>query len=232
MENLRINELVIAIAAPSYEPSLLHPNALKYNGTVPEDWTLADQPVISQQGSRMTFSNGLQIVAQPGRCLVLEPWNEKTKAELESPGLAQRYVSTLANLNYQAVGVNLRAYLPFEGDTTGPQDYICKQLLAGGEWQRCEAVEAQQELKFTYGFERCVLTLNINSATYQEPDQPTMPILLFSANFEYRIGEDASVDRATQVQRIIGDWQADLKQFKDVLARFPMPQSVEAMAAA
>ena len=221
MENLKFNELVIAIAAQNYEPSLLHPNALKYSGVVPEDWELARQPVIHQQGSQVTFFNGIQIIAQPNRCLFMEPWAEKTEQELEAPSIARRYVSTLPNLDYRAVGINFRAYVPFEGNEAGPQDYISQQLLAAGDWQRCNAKSSQQELNLVYEFEQYRLNLTINSATFNDAEKGQIPILLFSGNFEYSINPDSSVEAVAQIQTIVEDWTKNLNDFQDTLSRFP-----------
>lgn len=221
MNHLKLNELVIAIAASNYEPSLLHPNALKYSGVIPHEWELAQQPVISQQGSQVTFKNGLQIVAQPGRCLFMESWGDQSEAELEAPPVARRYISTLPNLNYQAVGINLRGYIPFEGDAAGPQTYIEQHLLQAGDWQSCGANAVHSEINLVYVLEDRRLNLTINSATIQRPEQEPLPILLFSGNFEYRLDAQPAVERSTQIQTIVESWPQDLSKFREVVAQFP-----------
>lgn len=230
MQNLEFNEVVFAIAASNYEPSLLHPNALKYSGVIAQDWELAQQPVISQQGSQVAFKNGIRLVAQPGRCLFMEPWTEQTEAELETPGVATRYISTLPNLEYQAVGINLRGYIPFEGDESGPQNYIEQHLLQAGEWQKGGASQSHSEINLVYVFEDHRLNLSINSATLQK-DGATLPILLLSGNFEYRLDAASTEERADRVKTIVLDWTKDLQSFRDVIAKFPVAQPAQVAVA-
>jgi hypothetical protein len=203
------------------ELSLLNPGFLKHSGIVPEDWQLAGQPVVTNRGSQIVFSNGVYVGAQPNRLMFVEALNNKEdKSSSEAPGLARRYTEILRNLEYQAVGINFRGYVTCTNVTVENNNYLIENLIQPGEWLNCgtEPVKAGLNLMFTYDDKR--LNLSINEAGLKLPESEQVPIILFSGNFERDLTAETARERLELLESTIDGWQQDLGIYTDVVNKF------------
>ena len=114
-----IQDLSIVLTAPNHNPTLLNPDFLTGTGIIPTDWELARPPVISTQGSQIAFKNGVTFLAQPGAITFSQSFAEATPETLDIPTIARKYATTLANLDYQAVSINPKQFVPFEHHPDG-----------------------------------------------------------------------------------------------------------------
>lgn len=228
MNDLKIAELVVAVAASNFEPSLLQLNTLKYSGTVPQEWERLRQPVTNPNASQVIFKNGIQILAQPGRCLFVEPLGQQNTPELTVLDIAKRYISTLPNLAYEAVGINVRGYIPFDKDDYSPDFYIKQHLLKSGDWWDDNASAVHSEIKLAYVYEDHRLTLTINSGSVQNPDESPLSVLLFGGTFEYSLEHEQTEEKSIRLQKILADGDKDLQAFRDVISKFPELRPAEA----
>lgn len=130
-DSLQIQELAITIAAKNHNPAVLTADFLKHSGIVPEDWELAQQPVTSSRASQVIFQNGVNIIAQPNQIVFSEPIATKDVQEVKAQQVASKYLQTLPNGDYQAVGINFRDYVTFPGLQL--EDEANNYILGGGE---------------------------------------------------------------------------------------------------
>ena len=59
------------------------------------------------------------------------------------------------------------------------------------------------------------MTLNINEARIQPPNQEAIPALLFAGNFGYQVAEEEP--RLSQLEQHLEQWQSDWQSFKDIV---------------
>ncbi|WP_299493043.1 hypothetical protein [Acaryochloris sp. IP29b_bin.137] len=220
-KTIDIQELAFVVAAKNYEPSLLNPGFLKYSGIIPSDWELSRQPVFNDRVAQIVFNNGVNIVGEPNRFMLIEAMGTKSEETLDSPQVSQRYIQTLSNLDYQGVGINFRGYIPFAANSSDAHEYLFKHLFSEGSWQTCGTAPVQAGLNLVYTFENSQLNLSVNEAKLQLPEQEQVPVILFSGNFDYALSDIAESDRLGRLQEIIGNWQTDLNSFKQVVNQFP-----------
>ena len=218
---LKIHELTIAVAINNYDLTLCLPRFLQSSGIVPKEWTLGSEPVANNQLIQTVYSNGVNIIGQPTRCLFAENLEEKEPTSSEAPKIVSNYISALPNLEYQAVGINLRGYISLgKGGEATSKEFFDK-LLVSGSWQNKGTKPMEAELKLNYIFDDKVLTLNVNSGMLNKPEKEPIPIILFSGNFAYSMVQDALDSRAERVKIIASNYQEDIRLFQDVISGFP-----------
>lgn len=210
-----INELTFALVIHNYDLSLSNARFIQSSGIIPNNWNLARQPVANNQVTQTVYSNGINIIGQPHRCLVAEIFEDKSIEECESPEVVENYINKLSHLDYQAVGLNFRAYLEVE-----PQDFL-KNMVNAGDWQQHGIERVQTELKFVYQFERSRFTLTVDEGKLRQPDSEALPIVVFSGNFAYKFGDEELDNRAEAIKEIVANWRDDLETFQNIINDFP-----------
>ncbi|ERN42466.1 hypothetical protein KR51_00007760 [Rubidibacter lacunae KORDI 51-2] len=212
-----VSELAIAIAAQSLTPSLIAPEFLTSSGVVPGDWEFAKPPQFNQTQGRLTYKNGLGVVAQPRLVTFAEALSDRRA--LVAPDTARRFAERLPNADYQGVSIAPKTLVPFPDAADGPRNFIVGQLLAAGPWQQIGTKPPQAAVSLVYQFERCQLSLTITEVRLRPQNQTAgVPALLFSGSFNYAIVPDSPPgERLAQLQSAIGNWQDDLVAFADLV---------------
>ena len=211
-----IQEITITVAAKNLTPTMLSEDFLKFSGIIPSDWELAKEPTMNPNYAQLTFQNGLTMVAQPGLLTFTEPIRAAIQ-ELQAPQVARQYVLKLPHAQYQALNLTPKILVPLSGDPEAARDYIAQTLLAPGPWQEVERVPVRAGISLMYPLERCQLTININEARIQPPNQEAIPALLFAGNFGYQVAEEDPHERLSQLEQHLEQWQTDWQSFKDIV---------------
>jgi hypothetical protein len=221
MKKINLQELAFVIAVREIDATLITPEFLKYSQIVPSTWEVAGQSERSFQGSRVTFQNGVTVIAQPQRISFAELAVDRSPAELENPKLAAKLVDVLPNLSFVGVGVNLRGYIDFGTDRRQVRDFMFQNLLSPGAWQQLGDAPVQANVNLSYVFNDRRLNLNISEATLQTAENPNHSIVLFAGNFDYDlINKIPSVDHPQHLKKIILNWEKDLVLYREVIDRF------------
>lgn len=215
-QSLDIQEFAIAVAAKRHNPTILTPDFLKYSGIVPGDWELAQQPILTNSGAQVVFQNGVRIIAQVNQILFAEAANTKSIDDLQVSEVAKKYVEKLPNVEYQAISINPRGIVTFhqEGE---PHRFIFERLLAPGSWCEYGKAPVNAAIQFGYSLERSQLSIAINEAKLNLPENLSVPVLLFSAGFNYSITQENKGEQLQQIQECLSDWQNVIKTFKEIV---------------
>lgn len=217
-KSLEIQELVIVIAASNYDPTLLKPSLLKFSGIVPSEWELAQQPVITERASQVIFKNGVSVASQPGRLMFIESLNGDSETEIEAAHTASRYIKSLPNLEYRAVGINFRGYLSFPKEDAAAHKYILETFMTSGSWQTLGTEPVRAEINLTFTLEDKRLLLNINEAELQLPENKKVPVALFTGNFEYDLSKEENPQQ--KLEEVLQNWNEDKQKYIEVVNKF------------
>ncbi|MEA5619945.1 hypothetical protein VB711_19150 [Cronbergia sp. UHCC 0137] len=216
--NLVFQDLSIIIATRNHNPRILTYDFLKCSDIIPMDWELAQEPIVSEQGSQVIFSNALSLVAQPERLFFVEVFKDKGITDLQVPAIAHKYVKALPNVEYQAVGINLRAYVsPTQADGEAEVQNYMQNLLAPGAWQTVGDAPVQPSIKLTFTLKHCQFNLSINEGVFHQQDQETSPIILFSGNFSYNIEGNNKDERFKSLHQSLDNWKTDLETYQEII---------------
>jgi hypothetical protein len=216
-QSLITQEFGIIIAAKNHNPTLLNPDFLKYSGIVPTEWELARQPVFTQSVSQVAFTNGVMIVAEPTRVIFIEAIEGKAAAEIVVADIAKKYVQTLPNVEYEAVGLNPRSYMTFDQQQDAARQYLAETLLSPGPWQEVGTAPVRATLNLIYTLERCPFYLTVSEAALRNPDETSTPIVLFNGSFSYEIKSETAQERLIELRQIINNWQADMSSYQEII---------------
>jgi hypothetical protein len=216
-QKLNIQELAIAIVAEQHSPTLLTPDFLKYSGVVPADWQLARPPVATSTAAQVIFQNGVNIVAQGNRITFAELIGGKEPTEVAVAEVARRYGAALPQVTYQAVGINLRGVVPFDGVNQTARQYLFGTLLSPGPWQEFGQEPVQAALRFVYGLEQGRLDLEVLEAKLQRSDQSAIPALLFSGSFSHEVAPANGGNPLAAMEQVIANWPKDLAVFTELV---------------
>lgn len=230
-QQLVLQDLVIVIAAKNHKTSLLNADFLKCSGIVPSDWELARQPVNASNVAQVMFSNGIAITAEPQRIILAQPIKDIDGESILIPEIARKYARALPNMEFEAVGINPRGYIPLP---TGEQDtarqYITQNLLSPGAWQSEGEEPMRASLNLVYKLQRSPLYLSITEAALRSDDETINPIVIFNGSFSYELSSEDNAEKLQQLDSVINNWQADLDAYKNIvnnklLAQFPQQVS-------
>jgi hypothetical protein len=227
---LDLQELAIVIAVQQLDPTLLSSEFLRYSNIVPPDWQLAQRPIRSPQMAQVSFQNGVSLIIQPDRLTLVEPLLGKSADAVQVAAMAQRCLNVLPNLDYQGLGINTRTLRVMPGPVEQVSSYLSQHLLSGGEWMHQGTVPVRMGLNLSYTFEQSRLTLSVYEAIGQLPEEQPVAVVVFSGNFDYELGSDAS--KLERLEHLISAWPTDLEQFCELVNRFPQSAALSLVTVA
>lgn len=225
-KKIQIQELAIAIAAKNFNPTILNPDFLKYGDLIPEDWELARSPVFTKTTVQLIFKNGVGIIAQPNRMVFVEALNTKNLDEIEVPAITRKCIEKLPKLDYKAVGINPRGYVSYDSNDEA-YSYFHQTLLNSGEWQNVGNARMSASLQLAYSLDRCQLNLAVNQGMLNLPEDKSMPVILFSGNFNYEIAGNTQSERLQDLNQVVENWQSNLDTFREVVDNKFLQQEAE-----
>ncbi|QSV68403.1 MAG: hypothetical protein HEQ12_16805 [Aphanizomenon flos-aquae DEX188] len=222
--SLQLSEIAIALVAKDLNPAVLNPDFLKYTGIIPTDWELANQPIYNNNLVQLVYKNGVGIIVQPNRLNVLEMIGGKAPAEIQLATVALQLIEKLSQIEYQAVGINPKAFVNFPS-VEDAYNYICGKLLAPGSWQEFGGSKVNAALQLSYPLKRGTLNLAINQVNVQVGEQEITPAILFSGNLNYPLSGNTNTEKIQDLRQVIGNWQNDVKTFQDLLGEKFLPSA-------
>jgi hypothetical protein len=215
--SLILQELGIVVAMQQPNPNLVTAEFLKLSGIIPPDWQLAREPINNERISRLLFTNGVSITAEPNRIMFGETIGDKDLNTLTVASVAQHYLNIFKLAQYQAVGINIRSYSPQPNPHAATQ-YINHQLLADGSWQNYGTAPIQAALNIVYTLPGRQLNLEIAAAGIQLSEREIAPIILFTGDFEYNLTQPESGHDLAAVSQILANWQTDLSAYYELIS--------------
>ncbi|MFN8952251.1 MAG: hypothetical protein ACK5WC_14085 [Aphanizomenon sp.] len=224
--SLQLSEIAIALVAKDLNPAVLNPDFLKYTGIIPTDWELANQPIYNNNLVQLVYKNGVGIIVQPNRLNVLEMIGGKAPAEIQLATVALQLIEKLSQIEYQAVGINPKAFVNFPS-VEDAYNYICGKLLAPGSWQEFGGSKVNAALQLSYPLKRGTLNLAINQVNVQVGEQEITPAILFSGNLNYPLSGNTNTEKIQDLRQVIGNWQNDVKTFQDLLGEKFLPSATQ-----
>lgn len=214
-----IQELAIAVTAKNLNPTILSLDFLKSSGIVPSDWQLSKQPVLNPAQSRLSFQNGLNIVAQPRNITFVEALRtDSQEQQMQAPGVVQKYVEKLPYADYQGINIAPKSIVTFPDPSNTPQAYLTETLLAPGPWRDVGNAPVRAAISFVYQLDRCQLNLSLSEVQLRQQDrEQVVPAILFSGSFNYSVATLAESARVTTIQERANAWAADLETFRETV---------------
>ncbi|WP_424102011.1 hypothetical protein [Moorena producens] len=214
---LDVTDLVIVIVAQAHNPRVVNHEFLKYSGIVADEWELARQPVYNNQLVKISYQNKLTITSQSNRIIFAESIKDKEVSQIVAPNVARKYVETLPNIEYKAVGINPIGYFSFGGDDQAVRQYYRQELLANRPWQEFGSEPMTASLNLNYTLETGRLNLNITEGQLQQPEDKQESVILFSGNVEHNLTKDTQQEKLLELQQYLAAWQTDLETYKELI---------------
>ncbi len=215
-KTLDIQELAITIAAQGLNPTILNLDFLKYSGIIPSDWELSKEPVQNNRAAQLSFKSGVNLVAQAGSITFSQAFGNQNQS-IQVHTIASNYVEKLPNAVYQGVSISPKNLIGFGEELDTARKYIVENLIAPGPWREVGNAPMQANLNFVYRLEQCPMTLSINEAKVQRPEKPPVAALLFAGSFNYQVTVTDELERVSQIQEKIANWESDWKTFREIV---------------
>jgi hypothetical protein len=215
-KTVQTQELAIAITAKDLNPNVINLDFLKYTNIISSDWELARPPVYTKNLTQLVFQNGIAIVAQPNRIVFAEAIETKDIEEVIISQLAAKYIEKLANVEYQAVGINPKGFVTFT-ESNGAANYLLNNLLASGEWRSFGKTPVKAAIQLAYTLERSQLNLTINEGLLRVSEENSVPAVLFSGNFNYNLVGSTQQERLQDLGQIIQNCKSNVETYKELI---------------
>ncbi len=213
-----IQEIGISITATSFGSTILSSDYFKISGVVPQDWQLVREPIVNPGSIQLVYQNRISIIGQQNTVTFIENFGTEEVKDILVADLARKFIDKLPNADYQFFNFNPKSVIPMrDGGADAARRYITRTLLSPGSWQDVGKAPMQANLNLSYQLDRCQLNVSINEANIQIPEQPPIPGVLFSGNFNYNsFREDPSM-QLVQLHKCIEHWDLDLAIFREMI---------------
>lgn len=215
-KNLQTQELAIAITAKNLNPNILNLDFLTYSNIISPEWKLARQPIYTKNFTQLVFQSGIVIVAQPDRIVFAETIETEDIQELQISKVAGNYIEKLPNVEYKAVGINPKGFVTFT-DLNGASNYLLNHLLASGEWREFGQKPVKAAIQLAYTLESSQFNLTINEGLLKVSADKSLPAVLFSGNFDYKISSNKPETRLKDLHLILDNWKNNLETYKQLI---------------
>lgn len=217
-QNIVLQNLGIAIAIRNHNPAILTQEFLKYSDIVPEDWELAREPIAGNQGSQVVYRNGVTLTAQQEILSFVEIIGAKTINDIQASNIAHKYVKALPNLEYQALGIDVRGYITASQLSEGvsAQSYL-NSLLAPAPWREIGQQPVKASVQLVFSLAQGQFSLGINEGVLYVSEEETVPIVLFNGNFSYRMSGNKKEERLESLHQLIDNWQRDINTYQEII---------------
>ncbi|MBE9117612.1 hypothetical protein IQ249_17070 [Lusitaniella coriacea LEGE 07157] len=136
---------------------------------------------------------------------------------LKIPDIAQNYIQTQPQLNYQAITLAPRTFITFPEAGDEAAHNTITNLLAPAPWQTLGTAPVKANLNLTFTFENRQLNLSIAEVKLQREGKAPQPAVLFSGNFSYQIAASSVGEKFEQLKARINNWQADWETDQETL---------------
>ena len=213
-----IEEISLIVAAQDLTPTMMSQDFLKFSGIIPQEWELAQQPVLNPNFAQLNFTNGVGINAQPRTITVNESLTNKPLTDINIHKVVGKYLEKLPHAEYIGLSFSPKMLLPFPQAPQAVRQYITETLLGSGAWKRIGQAPVQAGINLMYYLERCQMAISISEATLQKPQEAPIVAVLFSGNFNYNLDlGHGSESRMAQMSEFLNNWQTDLQEFRDII---------------
>lgn len=215
-KTLQTQELAIAITAKNLNPNIVNLDFLTYSNIISSEWELARQPIYTKNLTQLVFQSGIAIVAQPNRIVFAETIDKQDIQESQISKVAAKYIEKLPNVEYKAVGINPKGFVTF-AQSNGASHYLLNNLLASGEWRELGQTPVKAAIQLAYTLESSQFNLTINEGLLKISEEKSVPAVLFSGNFDYKISTNEPEARLKYLHQILQNWKSDLETYKKLI---------------
>lgn len=223
-KEIKVQEFVMVLATKGQSPSVLNAEFLRLSSIVPENWELARKPVYTEQMIQIAYENGVVVTAQPSRIILSELLQDKSVDDTFVPEIARKLVAALPKLDYQAVGINPRGYLPVAAGQEAASRYVTNNLLAKGPWQQYGEAPVKASINYVYQLEQGRLNLSVSEATLQLPEEKQLAVILFSGNIDHALKSESSEEKVEELSQFINSWKRDIESYTKLIdSSFSVP---------
>lgn len=214
-----VHELSIVFLIHNQNPTLLNLDFLKYSGIVPQDWEIANDPILTPNLSQIVFQNGLRIVADTNRTIFTERIAGKSLNNIAVAQVAKLYTQVLPYAEYQALGINPEGFAHFPDHPEVAQNYLSQTLLLSSQrWLEFGNTPPTVDLNISYTLDQGTLNLKISQGFLQEENVEFItPIVTYSGNFEYIFPNLPPADKLAVLSNNLEKWQLNLETFTNLI---------------
>jgi hypothetical protein len=225
-QELKMMDAAFVTAAPEIKPIMHNLEVLKCTGCIPDDWEPAQAPVCHNNFAQIVFKNGIVLNAEVGRLTLIEPLADKSVLDLQIPQITRQYAQIFSNIEFEAISINLRSYVPFSDSQESAREYMTQNLLSPGAWQEEGEEPVRASFNLVYKYKRAPFYLNITEAALRkEEDEINIPIVMFGGSFSYGLSGLSDAEKTGKLQECIDNWQLDLETFQQLVTKKFLGQS-------
>ncbi|MHC5675064.1 hypothetical protein [Nostoc sp.] len=213
-----VHELSIVLLIHNQNPTLLNLDFLKYSGIVPQDWELANDPVLTANLSQVMFQNGLRIIADTNRTIFTEIIVGKSLSDIVVAQVAKLYVQILSHAEYKALGINPEGFATFPDHPEIAQNYISKSLLSSQRWLEFGNTVPRVDLNISYTLDEGTLNLKVGQGFLRQDNGEAMtPVVTCSGNFEYVLQQISPSEKSAILCNYLDRWQLNVESFTHLI---------------
>ncbi len=206
----------VVLVSQSNNPSILHPDFLRYNEIVSPGLPVQGDPITTPAFSQVTFEGGLSVRSDPNRVIFEQAGDPLATKDVLCPEIASRYLQKMPRVSYNAVGINPKGY---RVSPAAAPEKISTVLLNKGASLSFKDMHPEIQLKTIYKYESRMIVLEIIEAKKQINDEPEIHGILFQANIHRDIPAMNPQKRVELMSKILTSWKDDLSDFDALVAK-------------
>ncbi len=197
---IQLHQCSAVILADSHNPTILHPAFLSSQGIVPSEWQTKDQETVcTLPFSRVSYTSGVAIVAEPTKLQVTDTEIQAGPHESAAPTVAANYVGVLPHVNYTAVGINFDAFCEVADATAA----IVGRFIKEGPWLADPLLPTAGGVRLRYPFGEGRVSVSIDRADRRDDEGGSREGILLKINYHFDIAAAIAEESTEKVQAML-----------------------------
>ena len=158
------------------------------------------------------YTGDISVSAIEGKVTFSEFFDSHYLYNVKLPNLVDKWINTFSKFNYRTVEIIFSTFTTFQENTDAFCNYIPTFLLANGSWKEASEKPLEASLSLTY-------TLNQKQFNLKMDDFHNGDVtgVSFYGSFPYKLGDNTTVEKVNSINKLLGNWQEDLKIYKDIV---------------
>lgn len=211
-----VKQIEFALVAKNYGINALDLESLKEKNIVPTDWELAQPATRKGDMVLMTLQNGIHILQQNNLCAFLENIGAKELESLETPQAVQKYIEQSSQLSFQGIRITVEGYVSCNSHDEA-RNYLLTTLLNSNNQHESDQGLVQASANFIYKLDTGLLFLSVTNSGLELLEGETIPLILFSANFQHDMAEVPTEAQHHTLAEIVSDWQSHVEIYRTIV---------------
>ena len=205
----------VVLVAEQIDPNTIGETFLRQHSIIQDDYVVAQTPILTPVLSQIVFRNGLSIVAEPSRLLIVHKGDDLDTDTNRCSEFAIKYLDCAPLPPFKAIGINFRSVVP-RTDEDSEKLNMARFFKDHAQW--LQFGDTTPDLSFKANYRGRDKTINLEVGPAQKQGDSSHIGLLHVVNFHRDLDFVDTTQTHSRLTTILSDWKHDLHEFEQIVS--------------